>query len=145
MTNVPNDKKLYNQIKNKAKKKFKVWPSVYASSWLVREYKKNGGTYKTLKSRKPRSRTLKSRKPRSRNLSGLSRWYKEKWINVCKLPKKVPCGRSKILKSWKKNYPYCRPSVKVNSSTPKLSSELTKKEIRKRCINKKKSPLVKIK
>ncbi len=38
----------------------------------------------------------------------------EKWINVCKLPKKVSCGRKK---SDMKNYPYCRPSVRINSKT----------------------------
>lgn len=42
---VPTNKKLYEQIKEKAKKKFKVWPSAYASGWLVKEYKRRGGTY----------------------------------------------------------------------------------------------------
>ena len=33
------------QKKAEAKKKFKVYPSAYANGWLVREYKKRGGTY----------------------------------------------------------------------------------------------------
>ena len=41
----PNNKSLYNRVKAEAKKKFKVWPSAYASGWLVKEYKKRGGTY----------------------------------------------------------------------------------------------------
>ena len=38
----PNNKLLYNKVKNIAKKKFKVWPSAYASGWLVKEYKRRG-------------------------------------------------------------------------------------------------------
>lgn len=44
--NVPTDKALYARVKAAAKKKFKVYPSVYANGWLVREYKKRGGKYK---------------------------------------------------------------------------------------------------
>jgi hypothetical protein len=42
----PADKELYNRVKAEAKKKFDVYPSAYANAWLVREYKKRGGTYK---------------------------------------------------------------------------------------------------
>jgi hypothetical protein len=41
----PTNMKLYNQKKSLAKKKFKVWPSAYASAWLTKEYKKAGGKY----------------------------------------------------------------------------------------------------
>ena len=41
----PTNKKLYSRVKAEAKKKFKVWPSAYGSSWLTREYKKRGGKY----------------------------------------------------------------------------------------------------
>jgi hypothetical protein len=41
----PTNTKLYNQKKALAKKKFKVWPSAYASAWLTKEYKKAGGKY----------------------------------------------------------------------------------------------------
>ena len=41
----PTNKKLYATVKRAAMKKFKVWPSAYASSWLVKEYKKRGGKY----------------------------------------------------------------------------------------------------
>ena len=41
----PTNKKLYSRVKAEAKKKFKVWPSAYASAWLTREYKKRGGKY----------------------------------------------------------------------------------------------------
>jgi hypothetical protein len=39
------DKALYSRVKSEAKKKFDVYPSAYANAWLVREYKKRGGTY----------------------------------------------------------------------------------------------------
>tara|TARA_B100001093_G_C26822405_1_gene1012469 strand:+ start:493 stop:690 length:198 start_codon:yes stop_codon:yes gene_type:complete len=41
----PKNAALYARVKAAAKKKFKVFPSAYASSWIVREYKKRGGTY----------------------------------------------------------------------------------------------------
>ena len=44
-TPTPTNTKLYNQKKALAKKKFKVWPSAYASAWLTKEYKKAGGKY----------------------------------------------------------------------------------------------------
>tara|TARA_R100000808_G_scaffold15142_1_gene35294 strand:- start:594 stop:815 length:222 start_codon:yes stop_codon:yes gene_type:complete len=42
---VPKNKALYSRVKSEAKKKFKVYPSAYANAWLVRTYKKRGGTY----------------------------------------------------------------------------------------------------
>ena len=41
----PTNRALYNRVKTEAKRKFKVWPSAYASAWLTREYKKRGGKY----------------------------------------------------------------------------------------------------
>ena len=41
----PKNKALYSRVKSEAKKKYKVWPSAYASGWLTKEYKKRGGTY----------------------------------------------------------------------------------------------------
>ena len=123
----PVDKALYNRVKASVKKKVKVWPSAYASSLLVKEYKRKGGKYK---GKKPSKDT------------GLQRWYDEKWINVCELPKKVSCGRSEklSLKDWKKKYPYCRPSKEISSVTPKTASSLSKAEINRRCVKKRKSP-----
>ena len=107
--NVKNPK-LYKKIKSKIRKdvdkKNRRW-GAYDSGRLVKEYKKSGGTYSGKKSTK----------------SPLNRWYKEKWINVCKLPKKVPCGRPKVeMNSWKKKFPYCRPSIRITKSTPKTSN-----------------------
>lgn len=121
--NIPLDPKLYTKVVKEAKSRFKVWPSAYASGWVVKTYIARGGLYER--------RT-------SRSSSSLSRWFKEKWINVCKLPKKVACGRKKA--SFNSRYPYCRPSKRVDSHTPRLSSELSKAEIRRRCSRKRSNP-----
>ena len=41
----PKNKALYARVKAEAKRKFKVYRSAYANAWLVRTYKKRGGTY----------------------------------------------------------------------------------------------------
>lgn len=106
------DKKLYRKIRNKVKKRVKVWPSAYASGQLVKEYKAAGGKYKG--------------KKKSGDDAPLDRWYKEKWVNVCKPTNGgyQKCGRKKSKVS---EYPYCRPSVRVTSKTPMTVSELKKK------------------
>ena len=128
--NTPSNPKLYARVKNEAKKRFKAWPSAYGSGWLVKEYKRRGGKYS-------------GKKPgRSK---GIERWFKEKWINVCKLPKIVPCGRpTTSYSSWKKEYPYCRPKVRVNKGTPKIASDLSDREIERRCKKKRRDPSRKI-
>ena len=40
---------LYSRVKSEAKRKFDVFPSAYASAWLVKTYKKRGGKYKGAK------------------------------------------------------------------------------------------------
>ena len=65
------DKDLYERIKKRVKKKVKSWPSVYASSLLVSDYKKAGGRYSGNKS----------------DTSGLRKWYRENWIDICHFPK----------------------------------------------------------
>jgi hypothetical protein len=47
--NIPANPELYARVKAEAKAKFRVYPSVYANAWLVREYKKRGGTYRMAK------------------------------------------------------------------------------------------------
>ncbi len=122
----PSNMTLYNRIKAEAKRKFKVWPSAYASGWLVKEYKRRGGKYGGKKPTKS---------------SGLLRWYAEKWVDICSSPRRS-CGRpTTSFSNWTKNYPYCRPSRRVTKSTPKTVSELSKAEIKNRCSRKRRSPL----
>lgn len=49
---IPTNKNLYSKIKAEAKQKFEVYPSAYANYWLVQEYKKRGGRYRTSSSKK---------------------------------------------------------------------------------------------
>ena len=44
--NIPTKPKLYASVKAAAKRMFAVYPSAYANAWLVRTYKKRGGTYR---------------------------------------------------------------------------------------------------
>lgn len=126
---IPLDKKLYEQVKMRAKTKFKVYPSIYANSWLVKEYKRLGGTYS-------------GKKPKD---TGLTRWYDEMWINVCELPKIVRCGRTNVpIEIWMEKYPYCRPYYKITKQTPKTVSEFSQDELKKRCTRKRKDPLKKV-
>lgn len=46
--NVPTNPALYARVKAAAKAKFDVYPSAYANAWLVREYKRRGGGYRTV-------------------------------------------------------------------------------------------------
>jgi hypothetical protein len=60
----------------------------------------------------------------------LKRWFKEDWKDV-KTGK--PCGRKK---GEKRGTPYCRPSKRVSSKTPKTRSEMTSAEKRSRISQK---------
>ena len=62
------------------------------------------------------------RKKVARSSGGLTRWFKEKWVDV-KTGK--PCGRSK---GEKRGYPACRPSKRVSSKTAKTASEMSASE-----------------
>lgn len=63
--------------------------------------------------------------------AALKRWFKEDWKDV-KTGK--PCGRKE---GESRNTPYCRPSKRVSSKTPKTSGEMTKTEKSKRIAQKK--------
>ena len=102
-SNVVNPKlydRIHASIKRKLARQGRGW-SAYASGQLVQEYKKKGGKYRGNKSGK----------------SGLSRWFSEKWIDVCKLPKRVPCGRSDVkslsYSQLKRKYPYCLSLIHI--------------------------------
>jgi hypothetical protein len=123
---VPADKKLYAKVVADAKKRFMVWPSAYASGWVVKTYKQLGGTYTSTKGKEKKT---------------LDRWFKEKWIDVCELPKIVPCGRTKADIT---DYPYCRPMKRITGNTPKTAGQLNMTEIKKRCAKKKKEPMKRI-
>lgn len=103
------DKELYMKIREEADKKFERH-SLYKSTWVLREYKKRGGTYK---------------EPKPKNkLAPTTRWFEEKWIQV--LPfllegKIIICGKDN------KETKACRPTIKVDkNNTPLTIEELLK-------------------
>jgi len=61
--NIPANLELYERVKAEAKRKFDVYPSVYANAWLVREYKKRGGTYRTVNGQQGQGNKMANAKP----------------------------------------------------------------------------------
>ena len=64
--------------------------------------------------------------------ANLKRWFKEEWVDV---RTGKPCGRKK---GEKRGTPYCRPSKRISSDTPKTSKEMSAAEKRKKINEKKK-------
>ena len=64
--------------------------------------------------------------------AALKRWFKEDWKDV---RTGKACGRKE---GEKRGTPYCRPTKRVSSKTPKTASELTKSEKSSRISQKKK-------
>lgn len=137
MTNVPVNTKLYENVKAQAKRKFDVWPSAYASGWLVKTYKARGGTYRVQDGKNKQA----ERPAKKQSEKPLSRWYDEKWVDVCRYletGKLTPCGRrstrqSATSTSRDEKYPYCRPSVRISDKTPKTLDEISRQELERRC------------
>ena len=63
--------------------------------------------------------------------AALKRWFKEDWKDV---RTGKACGRKK---GEKRGTPYCRPTKKVSSKTPKTSGEMSASEKRKKITEKK--------
>lgn len=64
--------------------------------------------------------------------AALKRWFKEDWKDV---RTGKACGRQK---GEKRGTPYCRPTKRVSSKTPKTSSEMSSAEKRAKIAEKKK-------
>ena len=63
--------------------------------------------------------------------AALKRWFKEDWKDV---RTGKDCGRKK---GEKRGTPYCRPTKRVTSKTPKTASEMTSTEKKSRISQKK--------
>ena len=92
------------------KSRYKVFPSARASQAIAKCRKKKGTVRKTKKG------------------AALKRWGKEKW----KDQSGKPCG------SKRKGTPYCRPSKRVSSKTPRTRSEMSKSQYRSKVSQKSK-------
>ena len=102
----PTNKRLYNAVKTEAKAKYKRYPSLYASAWIVKEYKRRGGKYKGEKTK-----------------DGVDRWFKERWVQVIPFLKSgrvVECGEEN------RDTKACRPLKRVDADTPITMTELIK-------------------
>jgi len=95
----PTNKELYQAVKDYADIVYDK-PSAYKSGFIVKTYKKLGGTYKN-----------------DNKEHDLERWFKgEKWININPL-----LGKS--------GYPVYRPTIRVNDKTPKTVQEIPLKRL----------------
>ena len=95
--------------------------SAYRSARIVREYKR---LY---------AEKYGADRPAFKGARGpLSRWFREEWVDACKLPRRVPCGRAKRTTTM----PYCRPLHRVSAATPATVGELGRRELAKRCARK---------
>lgn len=111
MSSQPLDEELYEQVKTEAKQRFAVWPSAYASGWLVREYKRRGGRYAD------DQYNVQHAQP-----TGLTKWFGEEWVDISRpiydkhgeLVGYEPCGRPH---SSQVNYPKCRPIAEAMRMT----------------------------
>ena len=116
----PKDKELYNKIKNEINMKYK--PSAYRSGLLVQQYKKE-----YFKKHKNNDAYIGD-KP---ELSNLTRWFLEAWQNQ----------RGEI--GYKFNGDIYRPTIRINTDTPKTFNELTKSQIERAKKEKKQKGRVK--
>ena len=128
-----------------AKHKFEVYPSAYANGYATQVCQGNKPDLESGKSADAgtlkRIKKLKRDSAPSRG-SNLSRWYREKWVNVCEMDESgdfAPCGRSRA-KLRAKDYPYCRPTYRMDQGTPMTVSEIVEKhgveEIHRLCDQK---------
>lgn len=117
----PRDTKLYEKVKKEVYKK-NPKHSAYRSGILVKTYKKRYA--KKHGSRKDPYKGKKTQK------KGLSRWFKEKWVNQ----------RGEVGYKYKNDI--YRPEKKITRKTPKTHGELTKrgnKESKNKKIQERKS------
>jgi hypothetical protein len=85
------------------------FPNDAAATWFGENYKKGTGVL-------PKNAS-------GGQHGGLDRWFAEKWVDV---KSGKACGRQEG--ESRKGYPACRPSKRVNSQTPKTSSEMSSAE-----------------
>jgi hypothetical protein len=105
---VPLDPDLYADVVEEAKHRFAVWPSAYASGWVVQQYLARGGEY--------------AGEARSRD-TGLTKWFDEEWVDLSRpiydedgdVVGYEPCGREE---SSQRAYPKCRPIREALRMTP---------------------------
>lgn len=105
--------KLYKEVKEEADRIYKK-PSAYKSGFIVKEYKRRGGTYT-------------GAYPINK---GLDRWYKEEWKDVGhSLAKLENLHSPTSLENGHLAYPVYRPSIRITRDTPLLPNEIQKNNL----------------
>lgn len=118
---IPKDMTLYNKIREQVKKDIPKH-SAYRSGTIVKKYK---NAY-----RKKHGNSAPYKGVRNPD-GGLSLWFKSKWRNQ----------RGGV--GYKKKGDVYRPTVRVNKKTPKTFKQLTKSQIMKAMMEKRKTGRVK--
>jgi len=100
------DKELHSRAVSAAKAKFKVWPSAYASGYVVQQYKQMykkkhgslGGAFKS--------------DEQELHADDLDKWFKEKWVRIGANGEILgPCGA----REEKEGKPKCLPQAKAQA------------------------------
>lgn len=119
------DKEIYKKAKSIVNKEYKK-NSAYKSMQLIKTYKSLGGRINESNA-KPGVSNVKD---------GTNRWRLEKWKNLSSvaldltsIKKAPPCGVKHLNQGNNKSI--CRPTIKVNSQTPKLAQSFSKTEIKR--------------
>lgn len=100
------DKELHSRAVSAAKSKFKVWPSAYASGYVVQQYKQ---MYK--KKHGSLSGAFKSDE-QELHADDLDKWFKEKWVRIGANGEILgPCGA----REEKEGKPKCLPQAKAQA------------------------------
>ena len=123
------DKRIYEEAKKEIDKMHQKH-SAYKSMALIKLYKEKGG-----------------RIDESKSKGGTTKWLKEEWKNLSGVAlgkmsiKNAPkCG----VKFKNQNVPsICRPTKKIDSSTPKLGQSYSKNQLKKALEEKKKGKIIK--
>ena len=109
MVSIPNDKELYEKVKQDVYKKY-TKHSAYRSASLVKAYKE---------AYEKKHKTKDAYKGKKDETNGISRWLKEVWLND-----KGGIGYTN------KSSVY-RPTKRITKETPTTFSELTKEQIQR--------------
>ena len=132
MSPTPTNPRLYDKVTKQATNIFNSSRGIYRSAWIVKEYKRLGGTYT-------------GKQPSTKD-PGLRRWFKEKWIDLNRpiygksrqIIGYEPCGRGSSREDASSGkYPLCRPMNRVTTKTPKTVGELSKASIKQAKADKK--------
>jgi len=101
------DKELHTRATAAAKAKFKVWPSAYASGYVVKSYKE---MYK--KKHGSLSGAFKGSDGEEMYADDLDKWFKEKWVRIGANGEILgPCGA----REEKEGKPKCLPQAKAQA------------------------------